>query len=76
MLTIRVTICSLLVQTSQFALGAVMTVYGCFHFFKNPSFSLEEGFSFTAGCDANPTYIFSCAWSVPSKPYIQTLIMI
>lgn len=49
-------------QTSQFALGAVMTIYGCFHFFKDPALSLENGFHFTPGCDADETYIFSCAW--------------
>lgn len=56
-----------LAQTSQFALGAVMTIYGCFHFFKDPALSLENGFHFTPGCDADETYIFSCAWSTASE---------
>eukprot|EP00658_Telonema_sp_P-2_P066073 TRINITY_DN55184_c0_g1_i2.p1 TRINITY_DN55184_c0_g1~~TRINITY_DN55184_c0_g1_i2.p1 ORF type:complete len:335 (-),score=62.47 TRINITY_DN55184_c0_g1_i2:98-1102(-) len=49
-----------LIQTSQFALGAVMTMYGCYHFFKQPSFSLDQGFTYTRGCDAEASYIYSC----------------
>lgn len=49
-------------QTSQFALGAVMTAYGCYHFFKKPSFTTEFPFvTFVYGCDSDPTAIAVCA---------------
>jgi hypothetical protein len=52
------------IQTSQFILGAFMTIYGAFHFFKFPKIASSDTglpyFSYTKGCEAESWAIFTC----------------
>ena len=51
------------IQTSQFILGAFMTVYGMWHFFKEPT--LTDAFpyiTYTRGCDASSWAIYTCGF--------------
>lgn len=52
------------IQTSQFVLGAVMTAYGAFHFFKNPSLEWHSTglpmFTYDRGCDSSAWAIYIC----------------
>jgi len=49
------------IQTSQFVLGAFMTVYGMFHFFKDPKVTNTFPFvTYTRGCDAESWAIYAC----------------
>ena len=49
------------IQTSQFILGAFMTVYGAFHFFKSPALTDEYPYvTYTKGCDAESWAIYTC----------------
>jgi len=52
------------IQTSQFVLGAIMTLYGVFHFFKMPTIVISDSglpwFSYSRGCDAESWAIYTC----------------
>ena len=52
------------IQTSQFVLGAIMTLYGGFHFFKMPTIVISDSglpwFSYSRGCDAESWAIYTC----------------
>jgi len=55
------------IQTSQFVLGAFMTAYGAFHFFKEPKVVWDSTLglpyiSYERGCDAHAWAIYTCGF--------------
>jgi len=54
------------VQTAQFVLGAIMTMYGSYHYFKQPSLRWDPSgmprLDYHRGCDAEAWAIYTCGW--------------